>query len=146
MKDFNHFDFKNLPHNRILKIKLKTKVEWLNVKYVSKPVLQSFQPDFTPKTRYHLEVIKDIELYSRDVEDDDNYYLLTAELEDIIMWKVEKFHFLSVVFPSGNTMGFTQLLHYVQEALNKGDYVLPFLCVIDTKKAVVMKTSVVIQF
>lgn len=41
---------------------------------------------------------------------------------------------------------FTQLLHYVQQALNKGDYVPPFLCVIDTKKAAVMKTSDVIPF
>ncbi len=35
---------------------------------------------------------------------------------------------------------FTQLLHYVQEALNHGDYVPPFLAVIDTKKAALMKT------
>jgi hypothetical protein len=41
---------------------------------------------------------------------------------------------------------FTQLLHYVQQALNKGDYVPPFLCVIDTKKAAVMKTADVIPF
>jgi hypothetical protein len=36
---------------------------------------------------------------------------------------------------------FTQLLHYVQYALNKGEYVPPFLCVIDTRKAALMKTS-----
>ncbi|MCY7309316.1 MAG: hypothetical protein LH619_00935 [Chitinophagaceae bacterium] len=30
---------------------------------------------------------------------------------------------------------FTQLMHYVQQALNKGEDVPPFLCVIDTKKA-----------
>ena len=30
---------------------------------------------------------------------------------------------------------FTQLMHYVQQALNKGEYVPPFLCVIDTQKA-----------
>jgi hypothetical protein len=41
---------------------------------------------------------------------------------------------------------FTQLLHYVQQALNKGDDVPPFLCVIDTKKAAVMKTADVIPF
>jgi hypothetical protein len=41
---------------------------------------------------------------------------------------------------------FTQLLHYVQQALSKGDYVPPFLCVIDTKKAAVMKTADVIPF
>jgi hypothetical protein len=41
---------------------------------------------------------------------------------------------------------FTQLLHYVQQALNKGEYVPPFLCVIDTKKAAVMKTADVIPF
>lgn len=36
---------------------------------------------------------------------------------------------------------FTQLLHYVQQALNKGEDVPPFLCVIDTKKAALMKTA-----
>lgn len=41
---------------------------------------------------------------------------------------------------------FTQLLHYVQQALNKGEQVPPFLCVIDTKKAAVMKTADVIPF
>jgi hypothetical protein len=41
---------------------------------------------------------------------------------------------------------FTQLLHYVQQALNKGEYLPPFLCVIDTKKAAIMKTADVIPF
>jgi hypothetical protein len=36
---------------------------------------------------------------------------------------------------------FTQLLHYVQVALNKGEHVPPFLCVIDKEKAAIMKTS-----
>ncbi len=29
---------------------------------------------------------------------------------------------------------FTQLLHYVQQALDKGETIPPFLCVIDTKR------------
>ncbi len=41
---------------------------------------------------------------------------------------------------------FTQLMHYVQQALNKGDEVPPFLCVIDTKKAAIMKSEDVIPF
>ncbi|RYE45871.1 MAG: hypothetical protein EOP48_21990, partial [Sphingobacteriales bacterium] len=41
---------------------------------------------------------------------------------------------------------FTQLMHYVQQALNKGEYVPPFLCVVDTKKAAIMKSSDVIPF
>ena len=41
---------------------------------------------------------------------------------------------------------FTQLMHYVQEALNVGEAVPPFLCVIDTQKAAVMKTVDVIPF
>ena len=41
---------------------------------------------------------------------------------------------------------FTQLMHYVQQALNKGDYVPPFLCVIDTKKAALMKSEDVLPF
>ena len=36
---------------------------------------------------------------------------------------------------------FTQLLHYVQQALDKGEIIPPFLCVIDTKKAAIMKTA-----
>ena len=35
---------------------------------------------------------------------------------------------------------FTQLLHYVQQALDNGESIPPFLCVIDTKKAAIMKT------
>lgn len=41
---------------------------------------------------------------------------------------------------------FTQLLHYVQVALNKGDKVPPFLAVIDTEKASIMKSVDVIPF
>lgn len=39
---------------------------------------------------------------------------------------------------------FTQLLHYVQDALNKGEPLPPFLAVIDTEKAAIMKTADVI--
>ncbi|HEX7413384.1 MAG TPA: hypothetical protein VF411_05000, partial [Bacteroidia bacterium] len=41
---------------------------------------------------------------------------------------------------------FTQLMHYVQQALNKGDYIPPFLCVMDTQKASIMKSADVIPF
>ena len=41
---------------------------------------------------------------------------------------------------------FTQLLHYVQEAFDKGEYVPPFLAVIDTQKAAIMKTVDVLPF
>jgi hypothetical protein len=41
---------------------------------------------------------------------------------------------------------FTQLMHYVQQALNKGEEVPPFLCVIDTQKAAIMKSADVIPF
>ncbi len=41
---------------------------------------------------------------------------------------------------------FTQLLHYVQVALNAGEAVPPFLAVIDTEKAAIMKTADVIPF
>ena len=41
---------------------------------------------------------------------------------------------------------FTQLMHYVQDALNKGDYIPPFLAVIDTKKAALMKSEDVLPF
>lgn len=41
---------------------------------------------------------------------------------------------------------FTQLMHYVQVALNTGEPVPPFLAVIDTKKAAIMKSEDVIPF
>jgi hypothetical protein len=41
---------------------------------------------------------------------------------------------------------FTQLMHYVQDASNKGQYIPPFLCVIDTHKAAIMKTADVLPF
>ena len=41
---------------------------------------------------------------------------------------------------------FTQLMHYVQQALNKGETIPPFLCVIDTVKAAIMKSSDVVPF
>ena len=41
---------------------------------------------------------------------------------------------------------FTQLLHYVQMALNKGENIPPFLAVIDTKKAALMKSADVLPF
>ena len=41
---------------------------------------------------------------------------------------------------------FTQLMHYVQQALDKGELVPPFLCVIDTQKAAIMKSADVIPF
>ena len=41
---------------------------------------------------------------------------------------------------------FTQLLHYVQVAMNKGESVPPFLCVIDTEKAAIMKSVDVLPF
>ncbi|MEI8005989.1 MAG: hypothetical protein WCI48_07265 [Bacteroidota bacterium] len=41
---------------------------------------------------------------------------------------------------------FTQLMHYVQDALNKGDYIPPFLAVIDTQKAALMKSEDVLPF
>ena len=39
---------------------------------------------------------------------------------------------------------FTQLLFYVKEALKKGEDVPPFLCVIDSRKAAIMKTETVL--
>lgn len=41
---------------------------------------------------------------------------------------------------------FTQLLHYVQVALNKGEHIPPLLAVIDTEKAAIMKSVDVLPF
>lgn len=41
---------------------------------------------------------------------------------------------------------FTQLLHYVQVAINKGETLPPFLAIIDTEKAALMKSADVLPF
>lgn len=41
---------------------------------------------------------------------------------------------------------FTQLLHYVQVAIDKGESVPPFLAVIDTEKAAIMKSADILPF
>lgn len=41
---------------------------------------------------------------------------------------------------------FTQLLHYVQVALDKGEHIPPFLAVIDTEKAAIMRSADVLPF
>ena len=43
--------------------------------------------------------------------------------------------------PQSTYAMFTQLLHYVNSAIKKGNVVPPFLAVIDTHKAALMKTS-----
>ncbi len=48
--------------------------------------------------------------------------------------------------PKSSYEMFTQLLHYVQVALNKGEPIPPLLAVIDTQKAALMKTSDVLPF
>ncbi|MCE2965606.1 MAG: hypothetical protein LW855_07425, partial [Alphaproteobacteria bacterium] len=48
--------------------------------------------------------------------------------------------------PTSSYAMFTQLLHYVQVALNKGEDIPPFLAVIDTEKAALMKTADVLPF
>ena len=48
--------------------------------------------------------------------------------------------------PTSSYAMFTQLLHYVQVALNKGEPIPPFLAVIDTEKAAIMQTADVIPF
>jgi hypothetical protein len=48
--------------------------------------------------------------------------------------------------PTSSYAMFTQLLHYVQVALNKGEHIPPLLAVIDTEKAAIMKTEHVLPF
>lgn len=48
--------------------------------------------------------------------------------------------------PTSSYAMFTQLLHYVQVDLNKGQPIPPFLAVIDTEKAAIMKTADVLPF
>lgn len=41
---------------------------------------------------------------------------------------------------------FTQLFYYIRQALKEGEEIPPFLCVIDTAKAALMKTQIAIDF
>ena len=43
--------------------------------------------------------------------------------------------------PTSTYSMYTQLLHYVDDAFKKGEEVPPFLCVIDTSKAAIMRTA-----
>ena len=43
--------------------------------------------------------------------------------------------------PTSTYSMYTQLLHYVDDAFKKGEEVSPFLCVIDTTKAAIMRTA-----
>lgn len=57
------------------------------------------------------------------------------------MWFEAKHHNKDSIYKM-----FTQLLHYVQDGLNKGEELPPFLAVMDIEKAALMKTADVIPF
>ena len=83
MINFDFYKYLNLKDNQVLKIKLKSKDDWLFVKRVSKSMIQSNQPAHTPITKINFEVIKDLDLYKRNKHDEDNLNEIMAEPEEV---------------------------------------------------------------
>lgn len=88
---------------------------------------------------------------ARSEEDVKDAYIKALDLKgyskNLIDIQTKEIWFEAKVGSSESTYAmFTQLMHYVQQALNKGEYVPPFLAVIDTNKAAIMKSVDVIPF
>ncbi len=66
---------------------------------------------------------------------------LTGYQKNLIDIQTKEIWFEAKQPPTSTYAMFTQLLHYVQEALDYGDHLPPFLAVVDTKKAAIMKTA-----
>jgi hypothetical protein len=83
---------------------------------------------------------------ARSEEDVKDAYIKALNLKDytkgLLDIKTEDIWFEAKDKSNNTTYAmFTQLLHYVQQNLNNGMRVPPFLCVIDTEKAAIMKTE-----
>jgi hypothetical protein len=87
---------------------------------------------------------------ARTEEDVKDHYIralgLTNYSKNLIDIQTKEIWFEAKEKPTSSYAMFTQLLHYVQVALNKGEHVPPFLAVIDTQKAALMRTEHVIPF
>lgn len=89
---------------------------------------------------------------ARSEEDVKDVYIKALGLKgyhkglDAIDIRTDEIWFEAKNKPTSSYVMFTQLLHYVQVALNEGEHVPPFLAVIDTEKAALMQTADVIPF
>lgn len=83
MTNFNFYDYQNLKDNQVLKMKLKGRAEFIFVRRVSRSVLQSYQPAHTPITKINLDTIKDFELYKSDKHNEENYFEIRVEPEEV---------------------------------------------------------------
>jgi hypothetical protein len=87
---------------------------------------------------------------ARTEEDVKDAYIKALGLKDysknLIDIQTNEIWFEAKDKPTSSYAMFTQLLHYVQVALNKGEMIPPFLAVIDTEKAAIMKTADVLPF
>lgn len=83
MTHFNFYKYLNLRENEVLKMKLKNKDKLIFVSRVSQSVVQAYQPANTPITKINLDVVKNISLYKQDKEDEENYYMLRVEPEEV---------------------------------------------------------------
>jgi hypothetical protein len=63
-----------------------------------------------------------------------------------LTFKAKRFGLKPKTLANSSYAMFTQLLHYVDVALKKGEHLPPFLAVIDTEKAAIMRSSDVIPF
>lgn len=88
MTRFNFHNYEHMPEGKILRIKLNVSDDLLHVINVSRSVLQSYQPGFTPITKINLTVIKDLDIYKTDKDDYENLYELKAEPEEIELYEL----------------------------------------------------------
>ena len=83
MTKFNIYDYLNLKDNQVLKLKIKGREEPFFVTYVSRSVVQAYQPEFTPITKINLDVVKSLEAHKADKNDYDNKFKTKVEPEEI---------------------------------------------------------------
>jgi hypothetical protein len=88
--------------------------------------------------------------HARTEEDVKDIYIkalgLKGYTKGLIDIRTDEIWFEAKDKPTSSYAMFTQLLHYVQADLNKGEPIPPFLAVIDTEKAAIMKTADVLPF
>lgn len=83
MTNFDFYKYLNLGEKKVLKMRIKNQDDPIFVFRVSQSVVQAYQPAKTPITKINLDVVKNISLYKQDKEDEENYYVLRVEPEEV---------------------------------------------------------------
>ena len=70
---------------------------------------------------------------------------LKVESKNLVDIQTKEIWFEAKLKPTSTYAMFTQLIYYIRKAKELGEYIPPFLCVVDTKKASIMETANVEQ-